>query len=378
LKYIYATASNIISPLGYNTASNYNASAKGNTSITLQRDHRKLPLAFYASLMETELLNQNFATLANPKGYTRLEKMMMLSIAETLSQQDIEINERTALIISTTKGNIDVLEKDSPFDKERVHLSSLAGKIQEFFKFPHEPIVVSNACVSGILAVAVAKRLIMAGTYDNAVIVAGDIISQFTLSGFYSFQALSHNPCKPYSKYRDGISLGEAAASLVVTSTGNAKNSIKIVGDASCNDANHISGPSRTGEGLFKSITRALDDAGLQANDIDYISAHGTATIFNDEMEGIALNRCNMTHVPLNSFKGIYGHTLGASGLLEAILGLEAMKNDEVLASVGYDEPGVSKPINVIKENKKVSIDNFLKTASGFGGCNTAVIFQKA
>ena len=94
------------------------------------------------------------------------------------------------------------------------------------------------------------------------------------------------------------------------------------MGDATCNDASHISGPSRTGEGLFRSITAAINEAKIKLEDIDYISAHGTATIFNDEMEAIAFNRLGMESIPLNSFKGYFGHTLGASGLVETIVGL--------------------------------------------------------
>ena len=97
------------------------------------------------------------------------------------------------------------------------------------------------------------------------------------------------------------------------------------MGDATCNDANHISGPSRTGEGLYRSVKAALKEANIGAAQIDYISAHGTATPFNDEMEAIAFSRLGMEEVPLNSLKGYFGHTLGASGLLETIVGMHFM-----------------------------------------------------
>lgn len=375
MKHVYATSGNIISPLGFDTASNYIASAKATTAIQMHDDKSMLPVPFYASLLQTEKLTEAFSKIGNPANFTRLEQMMLLSVQDSITQENLGITEKTALIVATTKGNIDALEENSNFDKNRAYLPVLGKSIKDFFGFKKEAIVVSNACVSGILAVAVAKRLIQVGVYDDAVIVAGDIISKFTLSGFHSFQALSEGPCKPYSKFRNGVSLGEGAASLIISAK--AKSIIKITGEASCNDANHISGPSRTGAGLFKSITAAMHESGLSPNELDYISAHGTATIYNDEMESIALNRSNMLHVPINSFKGIYGHTLGASGLLETVLGLESMKRNELLQSVGFDELGVSKSINVIKQFKSATVNNFLKTASGFGGCNTAVIFQK-
>jgi 3-oxoacyl-[acyl-carrier-protein] synthase-1 len=252
----------------------------------------------------------------------------------------------------------------------------LAKTVANFFKFKTEPIVISNACVSGIMAVSVAKRLIQSKMYDNIFIVAGDEVSEFVLSGFNSFQAMSDAPCKPYSKNRNGVTLGEAAAAVLVSSNkGNSK--IKIIGDGSINDANHISGPSRTGEGLFRSIESALAEAEIEAAQIDYISAHGTATSFNDEMEAIAFNRLGLENTPVNSLKGFYGHTLGASGLLEAVIGIQSVLESKLFVSLGFDESGVSQSINVIEKNENKNSKYFLKTASGFGGCNTAVLFEK-
>ena len=229
----------------------------------------------------------------------------------------------------------------------------------------------------GILSIAIAKRLIQNNYYDNAFIVGGDIVSKFTLSGFQSFQAISEKPCKPFSKHRNGITIGEAAASVAISNKKPKTESIQVIGDGSCNDANHISGPSRDGEGLYRSIVSALNEAKITPETIDYISAHGTATLFNDEMEAIAFNRVKLESVPLNSLKGYYGHTLGASGLLEAIVGIHSMKNNTLYTSLGIDELGVSVPLNIIQKKKKTEINTFLKTASGFGGCNTAVLFKK-
>ena len=205
------------------------------------------------------------------------------------------------------------------------------------------------------------------------------MVTKFIMSGFNSFQALSAEPCKPYDKNRVGINLGEAVASVLVTSERNnlPEESVEILGDATCNDANHISGPSRTGEGLYRSIKSALEEANLKASEIDYISAHGTATSFNDEMEAIAFNRLGMENIPLNSLKGYFGHTLGASGLLETIVGMHSLKINTLFTSKGYDELGLSKPLNIINRKEIKPLNIFLKTASGFGGCNTAVIFKK-
>jgi 3-oxoacyl-[acyl-carrier-protein] synthase-1 len=187
---------------------------------------------------------------------------------------------------------------------------------------------------------------------------------------------MSDLPCKPYSINRAGVSLGEATAAVLVSSDRkNAK--IKIIGESAINDANHISGPSRTGEGLFRSIENALAEAKINPNQIDYISSHGTATPFNDEMEAIAFNRLGLEKVPVNSLKGFYGHTLGASGLLETVIGIQSVLESKLFISLGFDEMGVSQTINIIEENENRNINYFLKTASGFGGCNTAVLFEK-
>jgi 3-oxoacyl-[acyl-carrier-protein] synthase-1 len=120
-----------------------------------------------------------------------------------------------------------------------------------------------------------------------------------------------------------------------------------------------------------------MGQANLHAEDIDYISAHGTATLFNDEMEAIAFNRSKLQKTPLNSLKGYFGHTLGASGLLETIIGMHSLHRNILFASKGFQELGVSRPLKIITRTTRMEIKTFLKTASGFGGCNTAAIFQK-
>jgi len=303
---------------------------------------------------------------------------MILSINSILSSSNYKITKRTGLILATTKGNIDTLSPSSKFyiAPKRSYLYELGNQISDFFHFKNETIVLSNACVSGILAVAVAQRFINDGVYDEVIIVSGDLVSEFILSGFASFQAISNEPCKPFSKNRTGITIGEAVASVLVTSK-KKKNAIQVLGTGSCNDANHISGPSRTGEGLVMSIESALNEAKIDTNEIDYISAHGTATNYNDEMEAVAFGRLKMLETPINSLKGYYGHTLASSGLLETIIGIKSLENNTLISSLGFDELGVSENINVIKKTEKKELNIFLKTASGFGGCNTAVILRK-
>ncbi|MFC5194388.1 beta-ketoacyl-[acyl-carrier-protein] synthase family protein [Bizionia hallyeonensis] len=377
---VYVSYNTIISALGF-TSKTVVENIHNETS-GLQRIHDAaiLPNPFYSALIDSEVLETEFQKLGPKSDFTRLEKMMLTALHAVIADSKIELTDRVGLIISTTKGNIDALDSNNPFPPERAYLHTLGNTIRDFFHFKNDAIVVSNACVSGILAVAIAKRYILQNTYDHVFIVSGDMVSQFILSGFNSFQALSSEPCKPYDANRKGINIGEVSAAVLVTKndTNLVEEAVEILGESSCNDANHISGPSRTGEGLYRSIESALLQSGLKPSEIDFISAHGTATPFNDEMEAIAFNRSNLQQVPVNSLKGYFGHTLGASGLLETIVGMHSLKNNILYASKGFDSLGVSQPLNIIKSTQTVSkLHTFLKTASGFGGCNTAVVFKK-
>ncbi|WP_312399574.1 beta-ketoacyl synthase N-terminal-like domain-containing protein [Chryseobacterium sp.] len=372
-KEIYITDYNCVTPLGFDVSSNWNALLEGKSGVALHKIIENQE-PFYASMID-ELENE-FTKFFIDQDFTRLEKMFLLSLKPLVEKH--QISNETAFILSTTKGNISLLKNQNTLP-EGVFLSSLAQKIADFFGFKTKPIVVSNACVSGVMAIAVAKNMIQAGKYKDAFVIAGDEISEFVISGFNSFQAIGAEICKPYDKNRDGINIGEATAAVYITSelNQNEKFSFKVLGDSAINDANHISGPSRTGDGLFASIKNAIEEANTPTEKIDFISAHGTATIYNDEMEAIAFNRMELQDVPLNSMKGYYGHCLGASGLLESIISMESALNNTLIPSKNFEEIGTSQALNIIKENQPAEIKYILKTASGFGGCNAAIVLEK-
>ena len=376
---VFLSHNNIVSSLGFTSEAVVQNIRNEVSGLKLISDKSLLNESFCSSIIDESILEKEFSNLLVKGKFTRLEKMMICSLARVIQESNIPLNERTGLIISTTKGNIDVLDTSSKFPQERAYLSELGKTIKDFFKFENQPIIVCNACVSGILSVSVAKQYIEQGFYDQIFIVSGDLVTEFILSGFNSFQALSKTPCKPYDKNRDGINIGEVAASVLVTKNRQnmAKESVQILGTGSCNDANHISGPSRTGEGLYRSVLSTLKEAKIAPESIDYISAHGTATIYNDEMESIAFNRLGLSNTPMNSLKGYFGHTLGASGLLETIIGMHSLYNNTLYVSKGFEELGVSNPLRIIKQTEEKNLNVFLKTASGFGGSNTAALFKK-
>lgn len=376
---VFVSHNAIISNLGYSSNEVVDAILQEKSGLHVVENPELLPEKFCASFIPSEEINKEFSKFSNPMNYTKLEQLMILALKQVIDASGLELTEKVGLIISTTKGNVDVLDSNSPFPKNRAYLDVLGNVIRDFFGFKQKAIVLSNACVSGILAISVAKRLITQGKFEHVFIVGGDILTKFILSGFNSFQALSPEPCKPYDKNRVGINLGEVAAAACITSSKNhlSEEAVMILGDATRNDANHISGPSRTGEGLVRSIQNALEEAHLKPEEIDYISAHGTATVFNDEMEAIAFHRIGLENCPVNSLKGYFGHTLGASGLLETIIGMHSLHRDTLIQSRGFEQIGVSKPIRIIHKHEKKPLNTFLKTASGFGGCNTAVVFKK-
>ena len=227
--------------------------------------------AFFVSKIDSDKLEEEFSKLfdfAQSDNFTRLEKMFLLSLKPLVERH--QISDETAFILSTTKGNISLLKNESTLP-EGVYLSKLAQKLADFFEFKTKPIVVSNACVSGVMAISVAKNMIQAGKYKDAFVVAGDEISEFVISGFNSFQAIGSEPCRPYDKNRNGINLGEATASVYITSELNQSEKFRfqVLGDSAINDANHISGPSRTGDGLFASIQNAMKEAKVSADATD-------------------------------------------------------------------------------------------------------------
>lgn len=386
---IFIISDNIITSLGFSTEETIENIRQDNIGLKIVTDTDFSPVAIPLSRVDSKVLEERFSQLllhVHPEMsatlFTRMEKMQLLSIQDAIRDVNLDLSgDRTILVLSTTKGNIDLLEpsKKGLFDDSRIFLWELADVIKKFFRFYHTPLIVSNACISGSMAIGTAYRYIRSGLFDNAVVTGGDILTKFVVSGFQSFQSLSPEPCRPFDSSRDGLSLGEGCGTMVITSQEpeDPGDKITVAGFATSNDANHISGPSRTGEELFLAISRSLKDANIEPEAIDFISAHGTATSFNDEMESKALNLAKMNDIPVNSFKGYWGHTLGAAGLIESIATIHSMKENMLFRSAGFNEPGVPEKINVIAGHKPASVLNTLKIASGFGGCNSSLVFHK-
>lgn len=367
---VYITADTLISSLGANTRENIKAIREYRSGIT----RHEAGIISDTSILAATIQPEQWERAKKLGTYTRLEQLFILAIQDILSHSEMNLADKDCgLILSTTKGNIDLLA-NHPDDLDiRVHLWEMGRRISEYFQAGNRVEVISNACISGVSALIVAKRWIESGKYKKVIVAGGDILSHFITSGFLSFRSISSERCRPYDARRDGLNLGEACGAILLSSEGN-DTDIILSGGAISNDANHISGPSRTGDGLYFAIRQAMEEAAALAEDVSFMNTHGTATVYNDEMESKAIHLAGLETVPVHSLKSYFGHTLGASGVIESIICIHELKENVLFGTLGYEKPGVSMPILVQADHQEIPMKHCIKTASGFGGCNAAIV----
>lgn len=372
----YLIGDNIISSLGFTTQENIDALTSYRSGISPQEAGVISDDAILAGMICNKRL-QALAAQHQLEAFSKVEQLIILSIKDTLSQAEITCDDPSfGIILSTTKGNIDLLHNNTKHPTEKVLLGHTASQIASYFQIGDRISVVSNACISGVSALVVADCLLQAGTYRHVVVVGVDVLSHFISSGFLSFKSISESICKPYDAQHDGLSLGEACGSILLT-TEHSRNAVILRGGAISNDANHISGPSRTGDGLFYALEEAMQQADVKPCDIDFINLHGTATVYNDEMEAKAIHLAQLQNSPINSLKPYFGHTLGASGVIETVICIHELKGKQLYGTLGYTESGTSLPLNVTSKHQQLQKSKTcIKTASGFGGCNAAIVLS--
>lgn len=360
---VFCIAHNIISPLGTTSAENFAAIRNKKSGISLQPTSSGKQ-QFLAKITSSD-------AIGNLEGYSFFETIVIRSIQQALSNSTIATNDSKVLFVfSSTKGNIAALNQD----EATVNLQTTAQKITTFFKNPNPPIIVNQACVSGISAIGVAHFFLQSETYSHAIVIGADVLSDFVVSGFEALGAASAAICRPFDKERKGINLGEAAATMVLSNT---VGEYELKSITATNDANHISGPSRSGEELAQCLQNCMIESELKPTDIGFVCLHGTATLYNDEMEAKAMNLAGLSEVPSFSLKGYFGHTLGASGILETIIGIMALENEIIPASLGYESSGVSQSLAITTIETPITKNSFIKSAAGFGGCNASLIIFK-
>lgn len=371
----YIISDTIISSLGFGTQETLNAIKAYRSGVTMQQNGHIADSPILAATIPPEELEQR-SIKAGLVTYTRMERLFILAIEEVVKQSGINLaDESCGLILATTKGNVELLHGKTEEPDKAVFLWNMAEKIASHFHAEKRVHLISNACISGISALIAGKRMLENGIYKNMVIAGGDLLSHFITSGFHSFRSLSEHLCRPYDKERDGLNLGEGCGAVVLSNE-RSENAILLSGGAVSNDANHISGPSRTGDGLYLAISQAMQEAGTDIEDISFINAHGTATLYNDEMESKAFSLAHMETIPVQSLKPYFGHTLGASGVIETIICMHELKSNQLFGTFTHESPGVSMPISVSAIHRTMPMKHCLKTGSGFGGCNAAIILS--
>ena len=303
------------------------------------------------------------------RGLSFFDSLSILAASQAISSSGIDPSSpRVAFLLSTIKGNIDSLG----LEEKRYSIIESAKRITSHFHNPNPPLVVSNACISGLAALLQGRRMLIGGSWDYVVVIGTEVQSRFIVSGFQSLKALSSLPCKPFDVSRDGLNLGEASAAMVL---GKSESGWEIVDGAIRNDANHISGPSRTGEGSYKVLRYVLRHTNNE--ELSFVNVHGTSTLYNDEMESIAIHRAGLDAIPINSLKGYLGHTMGAAGILESILSILACDDKVVLPTRGFNQIGVTYPVIVSSTQLPCEGKAFIKLLSGFGGVNGALLFKR-
>lgn len=363
-------ADNIISPLGETTAQNYEAVKSGRTMLRRYDHYDVIPEPFTASFL-TEEQWQRLAV----QGLTRFESLAYHSALRAIREAAIDVAQPgVVFILSTTKGNIEQLSAHSS-PSQPVDPGTAARRVAEALGIASVPIAVSNACISGVSAIILAMRLLESRSYDYAVVTGADILTPFVVSGFLSLKAISAEPCRPFDIERLGLNLGEAAATIVLRRGESIPDGVSpwcFPAGAVSNDGFHIVSPSKSGDGA----RRALEAVGAPAllQQLAFINAHGTATMFNDQMESVAIERAGLSTLPVNALKGWFGHTLGAAGILETILSMTAVDDHTILGTKGYCERGVSGRIQLSAHHSPTTRQSFVKMISGFGGCNGALV----
>ena len=390
---VYISSSYMITSLGSGVQENFDAALEGQSGVHMYLGSEKSQNPVMAGIIDPAVLEElrdRYDDGCGVGSYTDAELLAINCVENVVG--DAGLPERTGLVIASAKGNVAMLEgrcgvpqpqqvTDLQTAREASYLPfpqlNRLNRIGEFFGIDESDVYyISNACISGVSALIFARRMILSGRYDNMIVVGVDAQNRFIISGFASFKSLSPELCRPYDASRCGLNLGEACGAVMLTKTGTS-DLVAIDGGSASDDANHISGPSRTGDGLYFAMRDAMSEAGVGPADVDMLQMHGTATAYNDEMESKAAGLAGLSDVPAQSLKPYFGHTMGASGIIETILAAEELKRGIFLGVKGFEELGVPVPLNVSAENRLIrNPHHCLKTASGFGGTNAAVLLS--
>ncbi len=339
------------------------------------------------SIEQSPIANAISAALKRPNNKFYL--MALAAISDAMREAGWSSVEKSdAIVLGTTTGLLpfwegpvmnyfkDGISSDALKESlEYLPLSKALEELQQLLKHDGLALIDCSACSASTHALSIAEDLIRSGQAKRALVGGVELLCSLTVKGFRSLQLVSEEPCKPFDLHRSGINLSEAGAFICLEPD---RPNSELFLDAACffSDAYHMTSPDPSAESSIRTIREALKRAALNPNEIDWVHAHGTGSLANDQVESKAISVVFGEKVPVSSTKGAHGHSLGASGLVESILCLESLKRNMALPSVGLKEPMLN--LNFVLNDSSLPVKRILKNTLGFGGANSCAIFSRS
>ena len=386
---VKVTGMGIISSIGMTIEENYHSLQTLNSGISNIELVKGLNNDFIGG--EIKIPNKKLAEILEIKNYDLIPRSVLLSLIaakEAWGENKPNPNIRTAIVGATTVGGMDLTEQYFKKNKT-IHClknhpcGTITNYLENYFKLNAFKTTISTACSSAANAIMFGSRMIKHNFADRVLVGGSDALTHFTIEGFNSLKIYDPTPCKPFDKDRNGLNLGEAGAYIVleneksISITKN-KKIASILGWGNANDSYHQTASSPEGFGAQKAMQSALKTAHLSSSDIDYINAHGTATLNNDLSEGKAIEKIFGIDQLFSSTKGFTGHTLAAAGIVECIYSILSMKNNIIFPVLNHNHYMQELKIKPERSlNKTNKIDTVLSNSFGFGGNNTSIIISK-
>jgi 3-oxoacyl-[acyl-carrier-protein] synthase II len=371
---VVLVACDLVTPYGWGIESCWNGLLSGRTAIG--------PFNRFGA----ESFQTRNAALVPDLSLDPSESLVMQMLRPMLGGKASVIPRDALLIMASTTGEIEILQEhvlSGSRDASGSCLDRLLNKVAKLIGVVAPGMVVSSACASSSMAIAVGAAAIRDGESDCVLVVACDSVSEFVFSGFSALMALDKDAARPFDRNRTGLSLGESAGYVLLMSSARAlQENRPVMGEVAgwglTNDANHMTGPSRDGSGLTMAIRKALEMADIPAETVGCVSAHGTGTPYNDSMEMKAFKQVFETEpIPVYSIKGGTGHTLGAAGLVEAIVAFKSLEAQCAPPTVNLVDVDDEARGWAAAELQPFRGETTISTNSGFGGVNCALVLKK-
>ena len=389
-QHIGINACSVVTCLGRGRARHVTALREGSSGLS-ETHHLKLPFSCFlgeVSGLDTLAFPDEHAAYdnrANRLAYSALKSDCFDEAAQACKEKFGA--DRCGIVLGTSTAGIEKLERvyrarsaESPMPesysmRHNDSLQSVAAFLQSYLGFQGPSYSISTACSSSSKAIVDAYQLVEAGLCDAVLAGGVDSLCLTSANGFESLELMSRDPCHPNDVSRNGLSIGEAAALLLIER--DSAGSIRMTGYGETSDGTSMSTPPEDGAGARAAILQALERAGISANDIDYVNLHGTATTINDTAEARAVEAAIARNVPASSLKGAIGHTLGAAGAAEAVLCLYAMEENILPGNTGLENLDVNVLPNITRHSRKSQMRHVLSNSFGFGGSNCVLVFSR-